>query len=113
MKTVNTPSPHTGSATSLPALVEETVAAHFGEYSDDIEASIRGKIEDAHLRILNRFFTTIQSSYAQRIAALEATTHQNNETLRQIRGHSERAEDDLQRLAAGIQGLIGAPVTGR
>jgi hypothetical protein len=31
--------------------------------------------------------------------------------MREIQGHSERAEHDLQRLAAGISGLLRQPTT--
>ena len=99
-----------GSATSpnsVTELVSQKVAAHFGAHSTEIEESIRTKIEDAQLRLLDKFFRKIQTSYADRIAALEETARINNEALQEIQAHSERSEDDLQRLAAGIRGLLG------
>jgi hypothetical protein len=96
-----------GTTRSLPEIVRETVSAHFREHSHEIEDSIRTKIEDAQLQMLDRFFRNIQVNYAQRIAALEETARVNNETLRQIQGYSERAEEDLRRLTAGINGLVG------
>jgi hypothetical protein len=96
-----------GTATSLPELVSESVSAHFHEHGEEIKDSIRTKIEDAQLQLLDHFFKTIQVRYAQRIGALEEATRLHNETLEQIQGYSVRAEEDLRRLTAGIQGLIG------
>jgi hypothetical protein len=92
---------------SLAEVVSDRVDAHFGAHTRAIEESIRTKIEDVQLGLLDNFFRRIQTSYAGRIAALEETARVNNEALRDIQGHSERAEDDLQRLAAGIRRLIG------
>jgi len=87
--------------------VNESVSSHFREHSGEIEDSLRTKIEDVQLRLLDKFFRNIQVSYAQRIAALEETSRINNETLHEIQGHSQRAEHDLHRLESGIRGLIG------
>jgi hypothetical protein len=98
-----------GTARSLPDIVNESIDNHFREHSREIEDSIRSKIEDVQLRLLDKFFRKIQVSYSERITALEETARVNNETLQQIQGYSERADQDLQRLANGIRGLIGEP----
>jgi uncharacterized coiled-coil protein SlyX len=87
--------------------VKESVSAHFRQHGQEMEDSIRIKVEDVQLRLLDRFFNNIQVNYAQRIAALEEAARVNNETLQQIQGYSARAEEDLRRLTAGIRGLIG------
>ena len=112
---VQTPDParrHTIAAKCSPPTpqsIKEAVDAHFTEHSNEMEASIRTGVEDVELRILDRFCKAIQTRYVQRIVALEAAASRNREILREIRGHSERADDDLRRLADGINGLIAAP----
>ena len=96
---------------SLPELIDESVSSHFREHSREIEDSLRTRIEDIQLGLLDKFFRTIQASYSERIAALEATAETNNRTMQQIQRSSRRAEDDLQRLAAGIRGLLRQPTT--
>jgi hypothetical protein len=98
-----------GSARSLPELVRDSVSAHFREHGAEMEDSIRSKVEDTQLEMLDHFFRKIQTNYAQRIAALEEVARLNNETLREIQGYSSRAEEDLRRLTAGIEGLVGNP----
>jgi hypothetical protein len=92
---------------SLTEFVNERVEEHFDTHSRGIEESLRTKVEDVQLGILDQFLRKIKTTYAQRIAELEETTRVNNQTLLEIQGHSARAEDDLQRLANGIRGLIG------
>jgi hypothetical protein len=100
-----------GPARSLPELVTESVSAHFREHGEEMADSIRTKVEDVQLHLLDGFFKTIQGNYAQRITALEEITRLNNETLDEIQGSSARTEEDLRRLSDGIRGLIGGPVT--
>jgi hypothetical protein len=91
---------------SLPELVEDAVSAHFAEHIEEIKARLRARVEDAQLTMLDEFFGKIQKQYVRRIASLEGDVRINDRTLQQIRRHSDRSEDDLRRLATGIDSLI-------
>jgi polyribonucleotide nucleotidyltransferase len=91
---------------SLPELVEDAVSAHFAEHVEEIRARLRAKVEDAQLGMLDEFFGKIQKQYVRRIASLEEDVRINDRTIQEIRRHSDRSEDDLRRLATGIDSLI-------
>ena len=90
-----------------PELIDELVSAHFHAHGEEMKESIRGKVEDEQLKLLDDFFQKIQANYVDRIAALEELARLNNETLQQVQGSSARAAEDLRRLSEGIHGLIG------
>ena len=97
--------------TKLPAVksadaIKEAVDAYFTNHSEKIARSIQTKMDEVQVKILDGLCRTIQARYVKRIESLEANTSRNSDTLREIRGHSERADEDLRRLAAGISGLL-------
>jgi hypothetical protein len=86
--------------------IEEAVDAYFTNHSEKIARSIRTKMDEVQVKILDGLCRTIQARYVKRIEALEANRSRNSDILREIGWHAKRADEDLRRLAAGISGLL-------
>jgi len=93
--------------TSFEAVIEREVDRYFEEHANQMADSLRARIEDTQLRILDGFFKSLETGTVARIQRLEEQSSEASEALQDIRSRSAKSNDDLRRLANGIRGLIG------
>jgi DNA-binding NarL/FixJ family response regulator len=85
----------------LPQLIEEAVTGRF----HNMASKLQEEIEETHVRTLETFVKNIQVKLVQRVSALETDMSRQAEAMHQLREYSQRTEDNLGRLIAGVDKL--------
>jgi len=85
----------------LPRMIEEAVTARFQQMAGKLQQ----EIEETHVRTLESFVKNVQVKLVQRVSALEADMSHQAEAMLQLREYSQRTEDNLSRLIAGVDKL--------
>ncbi len=85
----------------LPRMIEEAVTARFHQMAGKLQQ----EIEETHVRTLESFVKNVQVKLVQRVSALETDMSRQAEAMLQLRDYSQRTEDNLGRLIAGVDKL--------
>jgi DNA-binding NarL/FixJ family response regulator/TolA-binding protein len=85
----------------LPQLIEQAVTNRFR----NMASKLQQEIEETHVRTLETFVKNIQVKLVQRVSALETDMSRQAEAMTQLREYSQRTEDNLGRLIAGVDKL--------
>jgi DNA-binding NarL/FixJ family response regulator/TolA-binding protein len=85
----------------LPELVEKAVANRF----NGITSRLQERIEETHAQTLEAFVRNIQVKLVQRVSALETDIVKQSIAMNELREYSQRTEDGLSRLIAGVDKL--------
>lgn len=87
--------------TVLPKMIEEAVSARFQQMA----GKLQHEIEETHLRTLESFVKNVQVKLVQRVSALETDMSRQASAMMQLREYSQRTEENLSRLIAGVDKL--------
>jgi cytochrome c-type biogenesis protein CcmH/NrfG len=82
-------------------LIEQAVTNRF----HNMATKLQQEIEETHVRTLETFVRNIQVKLVQRVSALETDMSRQAEAMNQLREYSQRTEDNLGRLIAGVDKL--------
>jgi len=85
----------------LPRMIEEAVSARFQQMA----GKLQDEIEETHVRTLESFVKNVQVKLVQRVSALETDMSRQASAMMQLREYSQRTEDNLSRLIAGVDKL--------
>jgi cytochrome c-type biogenesis protein CcmH/NrfG len=85
----------------LPQLIEQAVTNRF----HNMASKLQQEIEETHVRTLETFVKNIQVKLVQRVTALETDMSRQSDAMNQLREYSQRTDDNLGRLIAGVDKL--------
>jgi hypothetical protein len=89
-------------AARIPDLIDDAVTRRFNQMAGRLQR----EIEETHIRTLESFVHNIQVKLVRRVSALEQDMSRQAESMQELRDSSQRTEDNLSRLIAGVDELV-------
>ncbi|MEP6714506.1 MAG: response regulator transcription factor, partial [Terriglobia bacterium] len=89
----------------LPGMIEDAVTRRFHQMTGRLQT----RIEETQVRTLETFVQNIQVKLVQRVSALEHDIANHAGAMNDLREYSQRTEDNLSRLIAGVDRLAQEP----